>query len=86
MTFGFNEWVDPASVSAATVHVVGSLSGVVSGQVQYYPNLAQGEFVPAAPFQVGETVTVTLDAAIHDLTGHTLDGDGNFISEGAPHG
>lgn len=84
ITFGFSQAVDAATVNDASVSVTGSASGAVNGEVRFYAELAQGDFIPDAPFSVGERVTVTLSTAIQDLNGNGLDGDGDHTAEGSP--
>jgi parallel beta-helix repeat protein len=80
----FDQLVDPSTVDASSVQVVGSLSGPVLGSVTYYSRTAGLVFEPASDLLVGEVVTVTLSASIEDMSGIGLDSDGDGVAEGSP--
>ncbi len=80
----FNSDMDAATLIPANVQVQGSASGVGSGTLHYEADLRQLYFITDAPFVEGETMAVTLRAAISDVDGLGLDGNGNGIPEGSP--
>lgn len=56
-----------------TLQVIGSESGRVEGRFIHHAGGDMVEFAPAAPFQPGETVTVTLDGdRVEDLAGNEM--------------
>ncbi len=64
ITVNFNQPVDPASVTAASVRVFGRWSGPAEGAFSFINAGQTLVFTPANPFSAGETVTVYLS---HDL-------------------
>jgi peptide/nickel transport system substrate-binding protein len=80
----FDNIMDPSTVISSNVSVVGSVSGAVAGSLFYEPTSQQLIYLPEGKFAEGETVEVTLKAAITDAAGNGLDGDGDGIAEGSP--
>lgn len=80
----FDQRMDAATLTAASFSLVGSQSGTVAGTVSYDDFFGVATFTPAAPFLVGETVTVTLQGNVQDMTGNGLDGNGDQASQGSP--
>ncbi|MEW6755375.1 MAG: Ig-like domain-containing protein, partial [Candidatus Latescibacterota bacterium] len=68
----FGSGIDPASLSAATVQIEGSASGVVDRTLTYQPEALLLSARPAPPFALGERVTVRLSAGIRDAFGNPL--------------
>ncbi len=68
----FSEPVRP-DWDGETLQAIGSGSGRVDGRFVHHPGGDMVEFVPAAPFVSGETVTVTLDGdRVEDLAGNAM--------------
>ena len=80
----FNNTMDAGTMTSGNVSVVGSVSGAMTGTVIYEAATRQLVFMPQEPYTEGETVQVTLKAAITDAGGHGLDGDGDGMEEGSP--
>jgi hypothetical protein len=80
----FDQMIDPATLTDATFTVIGSHSGAIQGTLTYEPYYGVAHFVPADPFLVGETITVTVSGEVLDMTGNGLDGNGDQVSQGAP--
>src|SRR5947209_16491619 len=60
--------VQSAQLEAATIQVTGSRTGPHSGKVEADSDGNGGSFIPAMPFQAGETVTVTTSLTLVDST------------------
>ena len=80
----FDNAMGEATLVAANIEVVGSTSGAMAGDVFYHAGSQQWFFKPQDAYVEGETVQVTVKAAITDDSGHALDGNGNGVSEGSP--
>jgi len=80
----FSEQMDEATLDENTIKVEGSESGLVTGNIVYDDSTATVTFTPGVFFKYNEKITVTLTAEIKDLSGSSLDGDGDGISEGSP--
>ncbi|HLA62822.1 MAG TPA: FG-GAP-like repeat-containing protein [Rhodothermales bacterium] len=72
LTVTFDRAIDPASVTAATVRVMGRWSGPVPGTLSVTG--AALSFTPSRPFAAGETVTLQVARTVRGMDGQTLDG------------
>lgn len=74
--------VDPASVQAGAVTIVGAASGDVSNLVQNLSLSAGGTVLTvtlSAPLPDADTYTVTLTDALTDLSGESVDGNRDIV-------
>jgi hypothetical protein len=70
----FSSSVRENTLSTATFHVVGSLSGAIEGTITYDDETRIATFKPSTAFKEGETVTVDLTKSIIAKSGASLRG------------
>ena len=75
----FSGALQPASVVAGTVRVMGRWSGPVPGTLGLSADARTVTFTPARPFQAGEAVTVQVTGAVRDAAGVSI-GTGRGIT------
>lgn len=80
----FNQPLDGGTIDGSRFSVVGSVTGFHPSGSYYDGSNSTLVFFPDVPFQVGETVTVTLSGDIAGVDGQTLDGNWNGDSDGGP--
>ncbi len=69
----FNQDIDPATLTSATIRVNGSLSGLhPSGSITYNNAAKTATFDPDTDFKLGEIIQVTLTTGIHNLGGNPM--------------
>jgi peptide/nickel transport system substrate-binding protein len=80
----FDNAMDPATMVASNVEVLGSPGGSITTSVSYNAETRQLYIFPNDTFATGASVQVTLKAAMADIGGNGLDGDGDGLAEGSP--
>ncbi|RMF65385.1 MAG: hypothetical protein D6743_08090, partial [Calditrichaeota bacterium] len=68
----FSGDLDPATLTAETWQVRGSLTGLYAGSLSYVAATRTARFIPATVFKEGEVITVTLTAGLRDSNGSPL--------------
>ncbi len=72
VTIAFDQPVNPATVTPASVRVFGRWSGAAEGSFSYTDAGETLVFTPSNPFSAGETVTVCLSHALQSADGEPL--------------
>jgi len=81
ITITFNASMDATTLNFETIIVTGSESGKLSGTATYIDSTQTICLNPSVNLMAGETVTVEVTNAVHDIYGFSLDGNGNMTSE-----
>ncbi|MGA1867761.1 MAG: Ig-like domain-containing protein [bacterium] len=67
--------IDADTLDETTFVVNGSVSGTMSGVINYNDQIYTAEFIPALPYISGETIAVTLTHGLRDTIGKGLPSD-----------
>lgn len=78
----FSSPVNPATLTSTTFSVADLFTGngAVSGTIQVDPFLLTASFVPAQPWGVGRTISVSLTSGIKDFAGNSFFPNGKSLS------
>jgi uncharacterized protein YegL len=80
----FSEMMDVSLLTESNITVDGSITGIHEGSISYDSVTNTLTFDPDTEFMLQEDVIMTISGEIADMSGITLDGNENDLSEGSP--